>query len=92
MFERSARRFGASRMARILTLLVTSALFALGHIVNMGRDGAVQALFSGVTLGAIYLATGRIWMSIIAHAAFDLVALWIIYSGNETRMAHLFFG
>jgi hypothetical protein len=35
--------------------------------------------------------TGRIFMLMIAHAAFDLTALAIIYWSLETAVAHLIF-
>jgi membrane protease YdiL (CAAX protease family) len=39
----------------------------------------------------MYSITGEIWMPMIAHAAFDLAALSIIYFDIETKVAHLFF-
>lgn len=41
--------------------------------------------------GTIYAITGRLWLLMCAHAAFDLTAYWIIYWGLETRVAHTFF-
>jgi hypothetical protein len=35
--------------------------------------------------------TSKIFMLMIAHVAFDLTALWMIYYGLETRIAHLIF-
>jgi len=44
-----------------------------------------------VVYGTIFAATGRIWVLMFAHAAFDLTALWMIYWNLETRVAHLVF-
>jgi membrane protease YdiL (CAAX protease family) len=45
----------------------------------------------GLVFGTIYAITGRIWMLMVAHAAFDLTAVAIIYSGWERKVAELFF-
>jgi membrane protease YdiL (CAAX protease family) len=41
--------------------------------------------------GAIFAVTGRIWMLMFAHAAFDLTALAIICWNLESEVAHVFF-
>ena len=46
---------------------------------------------SGLVFGTIFAVTGRIWMLMCAHAAFDLTALAIIYWGLESDVAHLVF-
>jgi hypothetical protein len=90
LFERLGKLLGPRVGARIAILLVTSALFALGHR-DQGMTGMEQAAITGLCFGALYLASGAIWLPMIAHAAFDLTALWIIYAGLEERVAHLFF-
>ena len=45
----------------------------------------------GLVYGAIFARTGRLWMLIAAHAAFDLTALAIIYWDLEADVAHLVF-
>jgi len=44
-----------------------------------------------LVFGTIFAFTGRIWMLIIAHAAFDLTAYAIIYWSLESDVAHLIF-
>jgi membrane protease YdiL (CAAX protease family) len=90
LFERLGRLLRPRSGARLAILLVTSALFALGHR-DQGMTGMEQAAITGLCFGALYLASGAIWLPMIAHAAFDLTALWIIYAGLEERVAHLFF-
>jgi len=90
LFERLGKLLGSGRGAKAAILLVTSALFALGHR-DQGIAGMEQAAVTGLCFGVLYLASGAIWLPMIAHAAFDLTALWIIYAGLEERVAHLFF-
>ncbi len=91
MFERLGRLFGQSVPAKIATILITSILFAALHYLEQGVPGVEQALITGLAFGSIFAITGRIFMLMIAHATFDLTALWMIYYGLETRIAHLIF-
>src|SRR5438270_1205778 len=91
MFERLGRLLGQSVPAKIATILITSILFASLHYLEQGVPGVEQALITGMTFGVVFAITGRIFMLMIAHAAFDLTALWMIYYGLETRIAHLIF-
>jgi membrane protease YdiL (CAAX protease family) len=90
LFERFGKLFGTSGRAKALTVLITSVAFALGHTYQ-GLPGVEQALVTGLVFGTIMAITGRIWLLMVAHAAFDLAALWIIYWDLETRVAHLIF-
>ena len=91
MFERLGKLFGQSVPAKVAIVLITSALFASLHYPEQGVPGAEQALVTGLIFGSIFAMTGRIFVLMIAHAAFDLTALWMIYYGLETRIAHLVF-
>jgi membrane protease YdiL (CAAX protease family) len=50
-----------------------------------------QGMIVGLVFGATFAVTGRIVMLMIAHAAFDLTALAIIYLDLESAVAHLIF-
>ena len=91
MYERLGKLLGPSVPARAAIVLLTSMLFAAAHYSVQGLAGAEQAMISGLVLGTIFAITGRIWMVMIAHAAFDLTALWMIYSNLETWVAHWVF-
>ena len=91
MFERFGKLLGQSVFAKIAIVVITSILFASVHYPEQGIPGAEQALMTGLIFGSIFAVTGRIFMLMIAHAAFDLTALWMIYCGLETRIAHLIF-
>ena len=54
-------------------------------------DTAIQATMVGLVYGAIYARTRSLWLLMIGHATFDLVAVAIIYLGMEERVAHLLF-
>jgi membrane protease YdiL (CAAX protease family) len=51
----------------------------------------IQATIVGLVYGAIYACTRSLWMLMVGHATFDLVAVAIIYLGLEERIAHLLF-
>lgn len=89
LFERFGKLFGPSVWARALTVLLTSVGFGLGHYSLQGLAGAEQATIVGLVYGTIFAVTGRIWLLMFAHAAFDLTALAMIYWNLETRVAHL---
>jgi membrane protease YdiL (CAAX protease family) len=91
LFERLRKLFGQGAGARSLIVLLTAGVFALFHYSDQGLAGAEQATISGLVFGTIMAATGRIWMLMCAHAAFDLTALAMIYWGLEAGVAHLVF-
>jgi uncharacterized protein len=91
MFERLGKLFGQSVAAKISIVLITTILFASVHYPEQGLPGVDQAFCTGLVFGSIFAITGQIFLLMIAHAAFDLTALWIIYYGLETQIAHLIF-
>jgi uncharacterized protein len=91
LFERLGKLLGTGAGARVSIVLLTSGLFALGHYSNLGLPGVEQAMITGLVFGTIFAITGRIWMVMCAHAAFDLTAVAIIYWNLETAVAHLVF-
>lgn len=91
MFERLGRVLGPGVWAKTSIVLLTSAVFALAHYPDQGLAGVEQAMVTGLTFGSIFAVTGRIWMLIFAHAAFDVVAVAIIYFDLEATVAHLVF-
>ena len=91
LFERLGKLLGSSAWARGFIVLITSGLFGLAHYPNQGLAGAEQATITGLVFGTVYAVTGAIWLPMIAHAAFDLAALAIIYADVETRVAHWVF-
>ena len=91
LFERLGRLLGSAAWARAAIVLLTSAGFALAHLPDQGLAGAEQAVFTGLVFGSIYAVTRRLPFVMVAHAAFDLAAVAMIYAGLETRVAHMIF-
>ena len=91
LFERLKKILGRGRNMKMAILLITSAIFGLAHFVDQGVPGVEQALFTGMFFGTMFVVTGQIWLPMVAHAAFDLAALDMIYWGCESQIAHLFF-
>jgi uncharacterized protein len=58
----------------LYALLVSSAVFALGH------DLWLAGLLAGLAFGALYRHTGRIWHAVVAHAVANLaLAVWVVH-------------
>ena len=74
------------------TVLLSTALFALAHYPDQGLPGVEQATMTGLVFGGIYAWRKQIWFLIVAHAAFDLTAIAIIYGNWEEAVARLLFG
>jgi uncharacterized protein len=91
MFERLGKLFGSSIAAKTAIVLITSVIFGLLHYPVQRVAGAEQATIVGLIYGAIFAITGRIWVLMFAHAAFDLTAYALIYWNLETNVAHWIF-
>jgi membrane protease YdiL (CAAX protease family) len=59
-------------------VIFSSVVFGLGHIYQ-GANGALRAGLVGLTFGIFYIATGSIWLPIVAHAALDILQGVTIY-------------
>jgi membrane protease YdiL (CAAX protease family) len=91
LFERFGKLFGSSVGAKTLIVLLTAGWFGLAHLSQQGLAGVEQGTIVGLVFGTIFAVTGRIWMLMFAHAAFDLTALATIYWNLESDVAHLIF-
>jgi membrane protease YdiL (CAAX protease family) len=63
-----------------VALIVTSALFGLGHIFNPNATALSSfaiALEAGVLLGGAYMLTRNLWLAIGLHAAWNFTQGWI---------------
>jgi membrane protease YdiL (CAAX protease family) len=67
-----------------LAITVASVLFGLAHYIS--RTYVIFATVLGALFGVLYAWSGNIAVPMIAHAAYDFVALWYIYR-NPGRMA-----
>ena len=91
LFERLGKLFGRGPGAMTSIVVLASAWFGLIHYPGQGLAGAEQAAIVGLVFGTIFAITGRIWMLMFAHAAFDVTAVLIIYWNLESSVAHLVF-
>ena len=91
VFERLGKLLGQGKVALTATILVSSTLFALAHYPDQRLPGVEQAAVTGLVFGGIYAWRKQLWVVIIAHAAFDLTAVALIYWGWEGPVAHLLF-
>jgi membrane protease YdiL (CAAX protease family) len=90
-FERFGKLLGPAPWAKAVTVLFTSAWFAQEHYGLQGMAGVQNALVVGLVFGTVFAVTGRIFLVMIAHVAFDLAAYVMIYWDWETAVAHIFF-
>lgn len=91
LFERLGRLLGDGARQKVLIVAITSLIFALEHLPDQGVDGATQAIFTGLAFGTTFALTRRLWGIMIAHAAFDLTAIALIYFNLEPAIAHSVF-
>ena len=91
LFERFAKSIGRHPWAKAVAVVVSSVLFGGVHVFDQGVPGVQQATFVGLIYGTIYAWRGGLPLLMIAHAAFDLTALVLIYHGLETGVARWFF-
>ena len=91
LFERLGKLLGRSRWANVAIVLLTSLLFAVVHYPDQGLPGTQQAFVVGALTGTLYVFTRQLWLLMVIHAAFDLVAVGLIYWGLERQVAGWFF-
>ena len=67
-----------------LALAVAAVLFGVCHWLN--TTYAILAVFAGAYFGLIFLLSGSLWTPIVAHAAYDLLALvYLVRPGHLVR-------
>jgi CAAX protease family protein len=83
---------GKSFGSTALMVLITAGIFGPAHYISQGFFGALQGTIVGIVFATVYLSNGqRLWSLIVAHATFDVVAIYLIYAGLEERVAHAVF-
>jgi hypothetical protein len=90
LFERLCKLLGSGIPAKVAIVVVTAALFGIAHYHGQGADGVKQATIVGLVFGTIFAASRRLFPLMIAHAAFDVTAVALIYFDIETKVAHAF--
>jgi membrane protease YdiL (CAAX protease family) len=90
-FERLRKLLGNAPWVKALAVLITSAWFGWAHYGFQGTVGVQNATIVGLVFATIFAKTGRLFLLMIAHVAFDLAAYAMIYWEWETTVAHFFF-
>jgi CAAX protease family protein len=82
LMNRVAGLFRNPKFAWMISLIVVSFVFGLGHI-GQGITGQVENMIDGLLLGVIFLGTGcNMWAAIIAHGVTDTVDILLLYLGK----------
>jgi len=87
LFERLGTLLGRGTAAMAGIVVLTSTFFGIVHYPVQGLPGVEQATIVGLVFGTIFAVSGQLFMLMIAHAAFDLTALAIIYLDAEAAVA-----
>lgn len=81
LMNRVAELAGGGRWAWLVSLIVVSVLFGVGHLYQ-GIAGIVVNTLAGLLYGTLYLCGRNLWLSIIVHGVYDTVGLLLIFSGR----------
>jgi membrane protease YdiL (CAAX protease family) len=82
MMNRVAGLLRNPRVAWLISLVVVSFAFGLGHI-DQGITGQVENMINGLLLGTIFLSTGcNLWAAIVAHGVTDTLDVMLLYLGK----------
>lgn len=90
-FERLFILLGKGKGRKVVIVVFTSLIFGLAHLPQQGYDGALHAVSLGLVFGTVYATAGRLFLLMVAHAAYNLTALALIYWQLERDVAHFFF-
>jgi membrane protease YdiL (CAAX protease family) len=91
LFERLGKLLGSGVLAKTAIVVLTSLYFGGIHYFVQGVPGVEQSTIMGLVFGTIFALRKRIFMLMVAHAAFDVVAVLIIYWDLESYVAHSVF-
>ncbi|MEH6535942.1 MAG: CPBP family intramembrane glutamic endopeptidase [Psychroserpens sp.] len=90
-FKRFESWFGSSRRIKVTMVIIGSLLFGIPHIYQ-GFHGAMNSIVIGAIYGMVYLMNKKnLWLVMISHATYDLLATYIIYNGLTKTISTLFF-
>ena len=89
LMSQLTKLLGASVLAFVLNVLLTSIVFGLSHSYQ-GRSGVWSTGFIGVFLGVIYILNGfNLWLPIVVHGAIDTFELLLMFLGADQRLREL---
>ncbi|MEO9167282.1 MAG: CPBP family intramembrane glutamic endopeptidase [Aestuariivirga sp.] len=68
------------RLGPVLTVIVTSALWAVAHLGAAPPIAALTIFFMGIVLGYLLLRFGSLWVTIGCHTAWNLMVTLALFS------------
>lgn len=81
LFRETEKRI-RGRNALLTGFLISNIIFGSYHL-QLGYEGAINALLAGMGYHAITLLNGRnLWYGIVAHGVYDTIALTLLYQGQ----------
>lgn len=81
VLSRIAGILGQGAAASIVAVLLSAALFAAGHFYQ-DYGGMLMRFIDGSIYGAAFVVSGRnLWVPVLAHGAFDTIAIAMVYGG-----------
>lgn len=91
LFYQYEKHIGNTLVHKIIMVVSTSLIFGIPHFY-LGGLGVIQSILVGSIYGIMYLINKKnLWMVMIAHAVFDLVAIYIIYNDLSVYFNELVF-
>ena len=79
LMNRVADLVGRTRTGWVISLLLSSLIFGLGHGYQ-GVAGVIDTATIGLLLGTLYLVSKRnLWVNIICHGVIDSISLIVLY-------------
>lgn len=74
-----AEFMGDHKKSWILSAIITSSYFALGHLYQ-GISGAVGVFFWSLMISLIFMKNRKnLWLSILVHGFFDTIGITLLY-------------
>lgn len=81
LLTRAADLGARSPLAYVLSLILISVVFGVGHFYQ-GPSGVFTTAIDGFVIGAAYLLSGRnFWVAILAHGFVDTFGIVILFFG-----------
>ena len=88
IFRAGIFRFLRARISSRWAIVVSAVLFGAGHLLGGAAEGLgsfLPLVALGVILAIAYERTGRIGVPMVAHALFNLSALFFVLTGLDTH-------
>jgi membrane protease YdiL (CAAX protease family) len=81
MINRFTNLFDRRLVGLVVGVLVSSVLFAIGHL-NLGISSVVETFLFSLAYSGLYLAAGRnLWLPIISHGVYNMTFFVLVYFG-----------